>query len=427
MTRILFTNTNCSWNKGSAAQVVSTMKILEKFIPNPKFTLLSYCIDLDIKHAAEYNLKIVGYQTRKSHKVAQFFYHLTIALFRCLLYKILLNVGIKTPAIIEERYLKSYYNTDIVVDLSGDSFGDSKGGKSIINTTALLIALLFKKPIVLFSQSIGPFKKWILCLPKFVLNHVDLIIVREEITKHYLESIGIKKEIYFTSDCAFVLDSCMHERVEEILLEENIHEIGSPLVGVSASAVLNDKDGRYVNVMAQIIDYLIQKKGAHVIFIPHSLPLNEGKIEDEDDRFISEKIYQLIKNKQKVNLIKGDYIPEELKGLIGLCDVFIGGRMHANIAALSNHIPVMATAWSHKYYGIMRALGQEGYVCDFKLMTIEDLKVKIDELWDNKTKIKKALCIKIETQKQLAWSSGKLVRDLLDLNIPKGTFQRMEN
>ena len=428
MVRILFTNTNCSWNKGSAAQVVSTMKILEKFIPNPKFTLLSCYLELDIKHAGKYNLRIVGYPTRKSHKAAQFFYHSTIALFRCLLYKILLNVGIKISAMIEERYLKEYYNTNIVVDLSGDSFSDSKGGKSIINSITLLIALLFRKPIVFFSQSIGPFRKWILRLPKFVLNHADLIIVREEITKHYLESIGIKKGIYLTSDCAFVLEPCAREHVEEMLREENIYKIGRPLVGVSASAMLDDKSGRYVNVMTQIIDYLIEKKGAHVIFVPHNLSSNEGKI--DDDRFMSEKIYRLIKNKQKVNLIKGDYTPEELKGLIGLCDVFIGGRMHANIAALSSYIPVIATAWSHKYYGIMRALGQERYVCDLKSITTEDLKGKIAEVWDNRTKIKKALSNKMKTQKQLAWASGQLVRDLLDsLQIisTKETFQRMQN
>ncbi len=428
MTRILFINTNCSWNKGSAAQMISTMKILEKFIPNPKFTLLSYCRELDIKYAGKSNLRIVGYPTRKSHKAAQFFYHSTIAFFRCLLYKILLNVGIKIPAIIEERYLKDYCNTDIVVDLSGDSFSDSKGGKSIINSTILLIALLFKKPIVLFSQSIGPFKKWILPLPKFVLNHVDLIIAREEITKHYLESIGIKKGIHVTSDCAFVLEPCTREHVEEILLEENIYEIGRYLVGISVNAMLDDKDSKYVNIMAQITDYLIQRKRAHVIFVPHSLSPNEGEI--DDDRFVSEKICRLVRNKQKVNLIKGDYTPEELKGLIGLCDVFIGGRMHANIAALSSCIPVIATAWSHKYHGIMQALGQERYVCDFKSMIVEDLKVKIDEIWDNRTKVKKVLSIKIKTQKQLAWSSGQLVRDLLDSLqkiSPKKTLQRMQN
>lgn len=129
---------------------------------------------------------------------------------------------------------------------------------------------------------------------------------------------------------------------------------------------------------------------------------------------MGEKIYKLTKSKENVDLIKGDYSPEELKEIIWLCDIFIGGRMHANIAALSSCVPTMATAWSHKYYGIMRTVGQEKYVCNFKTMNFEELKSKVDDLWDNREKIREELKVKVEDQKKLAWFSGELVRDLLN-------------
>ena len=38
---------------------------------------------------------------------------------------------------------------------------------------------------------------------------------------------------------------------------------------------------------------------------------------------------------QRVRIIAREYVPHEIKGVIGLCDFFIGSRMHACIAALS--------------------------------------------------------------------------------------------
>ena len=47
-----------------------------------------------------------------------------------------------------------------------------------------------------------------------------------------------------------------------------------------------------------------------------------------------------------------------------MCDVFVGGRMHANIAALSQETPTVAVSYSHKFRGIMSELGQSAYVTE---------------------------------------------------------------
>ena len=415
MTKILFTNTNCSWNKGSAAQVISTIKIFKRFVPDASFTLLSYCPELDTKQSMKYNLKVVGYFSKKQRKLLLFLYHLVIALFRCVLYVTLRKIGLNMNSLLNEKYLKEYTDADIIVDLSGDSFSDSKGGISTINSFGILIGILLKKPIIFFSQSIGPFKNWTLPLAKFCLNKADLVIVREEITKNYLEKIGIISPIYLTADCAFVLEPISYESVEDILLKENIDTTKKPIIGISANAMLDDEENNYASLMAQIIDYIIERKpNAQVVFVPHVVSMREDGV--GDDRVIDEKIYKMTKNKENVDLIKGDYSPEELKEIIGLCDIFIGGRMHANIAAVSSYVPTMAMAWSHKYYGIMRALGQEKYICDFRTMNFDELKSKINDLWNNKEKIREEFEVKVECQKRLAWYSGELVRDLLNSN-----------
>jgi len=326
-----------------------------------------------------------------------------------MLWAILFKIGLN-PMSIKNPLIQEYVSANMTVDLSGDSFSDSKGGFSISIDSTILLGISLKKPIVLYSQSIGPFKKWTLPLAKFCLNKVDLIIVREEITKNYLEKIGIKSPIHLTAECAFLLDSAPYDRVKDILSKERINTTKKPLIGISANVMLDDKENNYANSMAQIMDCIIEKLNVQVVFVPHVVGIN-GR---GDDRVIGEKIYKLARNKENIKLIKGDYSPEELKGIIRLCDIFFGGRMHANIAAISSCVPTMATAWSHKYYGIMRTVGQEKYVGDFKTMNFEELKSKIDDLWDNKEKIREELKVKVEDQKKLAWYSGELVRDLLN-------------
>lgn len=88
--------------------------------------------------------------------------------------------------------------------------------------------------------------------------------------------------------------------------------------------------------------------------------------------------------------------------------------MHANIAAISSCVPTIAVAWSHKYYGIMRTVGQEKYVCNFKTMDFEELRAKVDDLWDSREKVREELKANVEEQKKLAWYSAELVRDLLN-------------
>ena len=411
MTKILFTNTNCSVNKGSAAQVISTCETLRTLIPNLEITLMSHFPELDSKLCGIHNIKVVSAMWLRlpRERVWRFIYYRIFHLFFNLLWATLFKIGLN-PRSIKNPIIQEYVSADAIVDLSGDSFSDGKGGFSIGIDSTILFGVSLKKPIVIYSQSIGPFKLAVTALARYCLSEASLVIVREEITKNYLEEIGIESPIYLTADCAFVLEPAPYDHIENILSKENIDTTKKPLIGISANAMLDDEENNYVTSMTQTVDYVIEKLNAQVVFVPHVVGIN-GR---GDDRVMGEKIYKLTKNKENINLIKGDYSPEELKGIIRLCDMFIGGRMHANIAAISSGVPTIATAWSHKYYGIMRTVGQEKYVCDFKTMNSEELKSKIDDLWDNKEKIREELKLKVEDQKELAWYSGELVRDLLN-------------
>ena len=164
--------------------------------------------------------------------------------------------------------------------------------------------------------------------------------------------------------------------------------------------------------MSRVIDYLVDALNATIVLVPHVV----GPGGDNDDRIVADNICKLIKNKDKMISIENEYTPEELKGIIGQCDLFIGARMHATIASISMLIPTVAIAYSDKTDGIIgKMVGQEAYVLDVKDLSYDKLISKIDDAWENRDVIKADLEMKIPGIKAKAMLNGKLIKEVVDI------------
>lgn len=469
MTRILFTNCTCShhkdceYNKGSAAVMVGAIKALKKFMPDAKFTtFVQYSSDFSDR----YDLKVIQHNIHQS-TFFSFYDSLrsSFNLLRIFLWRLIYDyLGRGMEILINSKDLKEYHKADIIVDLSMDLYSDNLGLISVIeHSKDLLCGVLLKKPVVVYAQSIGPFKtRLTLWLARFTLNRVKLITVREEISMNHLREIGINKTpIRLTADPAFLLDPAPIDRIREIFLKEGINRVDRGLIGLTigpAILTMNIKKSKMFNVIKtayamikyflpdklfkmllkvvnttlnrlnietrdigglesiqDVIDHLTEKVGATVILIPHTCS-PEGELLNVfgDDATLLKDLYQTKKDNNRVKFIREDYTTEEIKGIIGQCDMFIGSKMHANIAALSQCIPTVAIAYSYKFQGIMKMLGQEKYICDE--ITTENLISKINDAWGNKERIKEELKSKVEFVKERALFNGKLVKDLLGLS-----------
>lgn len=413
MTKILILNASCSKNRGSAAMLISTTKTLKTFIPDANITLLSPFPELDLKNCSAYNIKVIGHHKKRGVMVS--LRRIFFLLIMGIAYRLKLNINKS----INDKLLQEFISSDVIVDLRGDTFSDDYGIMSSIMACRIILLFRFLKvPIVIYAQSIGPFNtKLTKSLSKFCLNRVNLLIVRDEITKNYLCEIGVANTIHLTADPAFLLGPSPCEIVQKILLKENIKTHDRPMIGISASQHIYElvpkkpeANNLYLKLMVQTVGHVVNKLNAHVIFVPHVT--NDDR--PIDDRFVAKKIYEMSKNKDKIRLINNEYSAEELKGIIGKCDLFIGARMHANIAATSMCVPTLAIAYSHKSCGIMRMLGMEKYVLDFGTMTLEEITSKIDDLWINRERIRMELASKVKVLKDRALYNGKLIKDLVD-------------
>lgn len=412
MTKILILNVGWS-NKGNRALVQSTIEAINRFIPETEFNLMG---PAGVVHNEFYIKRQLGWgvSIRKPHyTIISLLY-----LIKCVCIYVFrrFNVHIRVT---KNSRLFDYYDCDMVINSGGDSMSGEYGIATLDTFINILYAILLNKPVVLYGESLGYFQNPVLnSIAKFIFNKTKLILLREELSREYLNNSGITDPaIYVTADPAFLLDAVPQSRVFEILSEEGIGKIQKPLIGINPSGLISRFRGKghqkaeeeFANIMAKVIDSLVKNLNATIIMIPHVYVI------DADDRVGIDKIFREVENKSKVWVIKNEYTPHELKGIIGQCDLFIGARMHATIASTSMLVPTVGIAYSHKMHGIIgEMLGQEKYIIDIKELDYETLISKINDAWENRGEIKEELEMKIPMIKEKPMLNGKLVKELLD-------------
>jgi len=403
MIKILILNVGTT-NKGNQAIVASSMEAIRRFVPDAEFILMG---ESEVK-APELQIKepaarvAFGQRRRPLQLLVSLLY-----LIECAVIHGLRKLGIYISVSGRSR-LFDYYDCDLVVNSGGDILS-GEGNFGLTAFLNILYAVLLDKPVVLYGESLGYFSNFIFnAVAKFVLNRTTLILLREELSKEYLDREGITKpKIYVTAEPAFLLSAAPEEHVYSILSSEGINEIKRPLIGINPSGRIM-KDDNKIEVFARAIDDLIENLNATILMIPHVYT------EGVDDRVVIDRIFRKIRNKSNVMTINKEYTAQELKGIIGQCDLFIGARMHATIASTSMLVPTVGIAYSHKMHGIIgKMLGQEKYILDVKDLNYEGLKSKIYDAWQNREGIREELALKIPQLKEKALLNGKLVKELV--------------
>ena len=250
--------------------------------------------------------------------------------------------------------LRHIVTADVIGSIAGgDSFSDIYGIQRLIYVALpQILIILLGKPLVLLPQTLGPFKKaFTKFVAKNILKHAQKVYSRDykslkaarNLVGHDCSNLG------FCYDMGFMLEPIIvKERIPSWLIE---HNRDCTVVGLNVSGLLlmggyTQKNmfmlkTDYCRLIHEIIELLVQKHRAHIMLVPHVY--GEGR-KSESDLIACKEVYY--KSKQEIHpflhLLEDNYDHHELKALIGRCDFFIGSRMHACIAALSQCIPAVA-------------------------------------------------------------------------------------
>ncbi len=278
------------------------------------------------------------------------------------------------------QVIKAIRKASLLISGGGSLLQDVTSNRSLwYYLTVMAIAKLFGKKVMVYSNGIGPIGKGInRILTKWVLNWVDIISLRDEGSRKFIESIGIRnRRTYVTADPVFTLEPANQDIVLDIFKKEDIDKTGH-LIGISLREWKKAEDLEIK--MAGAIDEILKRYNTKVLFIPMHYP---------EDLNFCERIMKLLKE-EGAYILKDKYSVEEIMGVISELDLIVAMRLHSLIYAATQSVPMVGLVYDPKVSGILESIGMK-YMSNVEELDIDKLLLDIDLVWNNQKSIKSEL------------------------------------
>ena len=244
-------------------------------------------------------------------------------------------------------------------------------------------------PVALWGASVGPFDSHP-GIRRHMARHLgqlQLITVRESLSRAVLQDLLPRLDgphLEPVADPAFCLepettdlDSCW-PRGSGSVVGLNL----SPLILQHSSPTSRE---RLLSLTAAFIERLLVHERMRVLLVPHVSARNaDGRTahalpERLDDALLMDELLQRLAPSPRLSRLPA-WNAAQIKHAIAHCDLFIGARTHAVIAALSSGVPAVALSYSLKSRGIHRdLLGNEDGVMPASDLSAETL---LQAFWD---------------------------------------------
>ena len=276
----------------------------------------------------------------------------------------------------------SFRWADVVVSVGGGYFYDDGGASSRLNILMRLLPLRAGRraglPVVLFSQSIGPFRArpwgWLVAAE---LRRCALVIVRERYSLGMAEALGLRR-LALCDDVAFVLEPGGEppERVE------------GPTIGVTVLAALpgvDDAGSR--DYRAALRDGLVAalRGRAEAVAVVSQVAVHGRDSDLAAARQLADELVAAGLAARFVDL--GGAEDGAAVAFYGQLDLVVASRLHSGILALCAGTPVVGLSYLPKTDGVLERLGHPelvqpaaGLEADRLAATVRDALERRDEL-----------------------------------------------
>jgi polysaccharide pyruvyl transferase WcaK-like protein len=366
-------------NLGVAALASGTVASVCHSYPDAKIFLIDYA-----KEPATHQVSVSGGVAMVELVNIRFskrFYlrnNIAYLLFLALCLRLLPSRKWRTRFQRHNHVLKAIQEADIIGSIAGgDSFSDIYGlGRLVYVALPQILVQLLDKPLVLLPQTLGPFKGAVAkAIAHFILRRSSMVYTRDPGGLEAVRGLAGRENGRqgFAYDMGFALESRIRpERIPAWMAE---YDRSIPLVGLNVSGLLYiggytrsnmfEIKGDYRRLIHDLVDFLVRKRRVHVMLVPHVFGTGD---DSESDVIACRKIYGESEDslRSHLHLVEEEYDQHEMKALIGRCDFFLGSRMHACIAAISQCVPAVGLAYSRKFHGVFESVGMEEWVIDIR-------------------------------------------------------------
>ena len=336
------------------------------------------------------------------------------------------------------EYIDEVIKADIVIDFSGDIWGDNANflGKDRFEVGLYkdIIAQKLGKPTFMLAGSPGPFSNYKTKeLAKNVLKNFTLVTNREPISRDLLIKDGFDVSNVKDLACpSFLFDAAERRTGSDILKKAGLLKKDKPLIGFVLCGwnfvkgpydKWPRKEEEYI-VFAEAIEYISNVIGAQVCLLSHS---NGFPIPPKKFKLIHGRDYQIIKQLesilQKRRIAKdfislnGVYDAWTTKAIIGNFDMLVSGRVHAAVAGLSQSVPTVIIDYghepkAHKLKGFAMLTKSEKFICDPKKEN--DIILKLKLCWNSLEEVKEMLNKNIPEIRKMAMNNFTIIKDIID-------------
>jgi polysaccharide pyruvyl transferase WcaK-like protein len=329
----------------------------------------------------------------------------------------------------------------------GDSFSDIYGMKRfLLGFLMAWTVLLVKGTMVQFPQTYGPYKspvaRW---LARFLLKRSSVVIARDKQSRKVAqELIGPEQEVLLSPDVAFSLAAVPLEEIEldpplsaqrRVLnsgdaVPQTFHSQSSTLnlsgnvIGLNVNGLMynggytrNNMFGLkldYPAFLSELVNALLAEHSGELWLIPHTFAAR-GDVESDNDASAKLRAGLPPALRNRVRIVTAEYDQHEIKWIIGKCDFFVGSRMHACIAALSQGIPSVGVAYSMKFAGVFETVGMEEWVVDARNSANPEAVARIVSLYRQRNGVRQELSRLADQARQ---QLNEIFRNLVSVAVP---------
>lgn len=335
----------------------------------------------------------------------------------------------------ETDYISEVLRSDLVIDFSGDIWGDNADflgdDRFLIGLIKDRVPQLLGKKTVMLAGSPGPFKnQTIKEFAKEVYANFDLVTNREPLSIGLIEKEGFDTSKTQSLACpAFLFEPAAGEKVKLLLENEGLNrskpKVGFILCGWNFTEGPFDKENREDNEyiqFAEAVEFVSEELGLDVYLMSHSngfpVPPKEFKLIHGRDYPVVKQLQKAIKDRgiaTNVYSLDGVYDTWETKAILGNFDMLVSGRVHGAVGGLSQNIPTVIIDYghepkAHKIEGFATVAGVKKYLANPAKK--EDLIFKIQECWNNRIEYRKFLEKRIPEVKAEAISNFTLLKSI---------------
>lgn len=306
------------------------------------------------------------------------------------LYQTLPSATARRLIIRRSPWIRAIAEADLVGDIrGGDSFSDIYGlSNFLLGCLPVLSVIWIRRGIHLFPQTYGPFRsKLAERLARYILSRADSIWCRDRLSLAEVSRLTDgSREGMLCPDVAFSLAATRPERPA---IDPPLRRDGSTVVGINVSGLVYNGGYTRANMFRLRLDYrvflkrlveqLLLDNANRILLVPHTFASPERV--ESDPAACLEVLRQVSPElRDRVHLVTEEYDQHEIKGVIGMCDVFIGSRMHACIGALSQGIPTVGVAYSRKFVGVFETVGAGHWVIDARDVCVQEALDRVGHL-----------------------------------------------